>query len=404
MRARSGQTRTNRWVSAARRREATLLAVCPNSAAVTRAAIEAAAEGDFPLMLAATLNQVDLDGGYTGWTPADLSRFVGDVIESRRLDVDVALCLDHGGQFQKDLHAIDRWSFERATIAVRNSIEACIDAGYELLHIDPTMSEDGQPLSAETIIERTVDLIAHAEAYRRRRNSGAIAYEVGPDEYHSGLTSVDHLSRYLDLLRAALAGAGLGEIWPTFVVGRLGTELHTDFVDSEAGRRMVELVNEEGAFIKGHYTDYVANPALYRSMGVGAANIGPELTQVEYEALEDVEREASSMGAGTGLMTEIRRAVEGSGRWRKWVDPRVSQLDDVPGAHREWLIKTGARYVWTHPSVVAARRDLMDRSAGTINGEAHVESRIRHRILHYARAFNLIGLRSETRYQAATEC
>ena len=47
----------------------TLLGACPNSEAVLEAAVKAAAENRCPMLLAATLNQVDRDGGYTGWTP-----------------------------------------------------------------------------------------------------------------------------------------------------------------------------------------------------------------------------------------------------------------------------------------------------------------------------------------------
>jgi D-tagatose-1,6-bisphosphate aldolase subunit GatZ/KbaZ len=47
-----------------------LLAACPNSAAVLEAAVLVAARNNVPMLFAATLNQVDRDGGYTGWTPA----------------------------------------------------------------------------------------------------------------------------------------------------------------------------------------------------------------------------------------------------------------------------------------------------------------------------------------------
>ena len=56
----------------------TLLAVCPNSDAVLEAAVKAAAANDMPMLFAATLNQVDRDGGYTGWTPR---AFVGRMCE-----------------------------------------------------------------------------------------------------------------------------------------------------------------------------------------------------------------------------------------------------------------------------------------------------------------------------------
>src|SRR4030043_1395322 len=52
----------------------TLFAVCPNSETVLRAAIRAAKRANAPILFAATLNQVDMDGGYTGWTPKDLIR------------------------------------------------------------------------------------------------------------------------------------------------------------------------------------------------------------------------------------------------------------------------------------------------------------------------------------------
>src|SRR5215218_7029731 len=50
--------------------QVTLLAVCPNSDAVLEAAVQVAAANRTPMLFAATLNQVDRDGGYTGWTAA----------------------------------------------------------------------------------------------------------------------------------------------------------------------------------------------------------------------------------------------------------------------------------------------------------------------------------------------
>ena len=49
----------------------TLLAVCPNSPSVIRAAFRAAKRNNAPIKFAATLNQVDGDGGYTRANPAN---------------------------------------------------------------------------------------------------------------------------------------------------------------------------------------------------------------------------------------------------------------------------------------------------------------------------------------------
>ena len=49
----------------------TIFAACPNSSAVIRASIRSAKRNNAPIYFAATLNQIDTDGGYTGMTPAD---------------------------------------------------------------------------------------------------------------------------------------------------------------------------------------------------------------------------------------------------------------------------------------------------------------------------------------------
>lgn len=152
-------------------RRRTLLAVCPNSAAVTRAAVAAAEEAQAPLLLAATLNQVDLDGGYTGWTPADLTAFVDAERQRQGVTVPILPCLDHGGPWLKDAHTSEGLSFDETMAAVQSSLAACIDAGYALLHIDPTVDRDlppGTKVSPETVVARTVVLIESAEAHRRR--------------------------------------------------------------------------------------------------------------------------------------------------------------------------------------------------------------------------------------------
>ena len=47
----------------------TLLGISPISPIVVEAALLAAREAKAPIMFIASLNQIDIDGGYTGWTP-----------------------------------------------------------------------------------------------------------------------------------------------------------------------------------------------------------------------------------------------------------------------------------------------------------------------------------------------
>ena len=142
--------------------ELCLLAVCPNSAAVLEAAVQVAARTNAPMLFAATLNQVDRDGGYTGWTA---QRFVEEMgVYAARYGCRSPLfpCLDHGGPWLKDAHTRDKLPLDQAMSEVKASLTACLQAGYSLLHIDPTVDRTlppGQPPAIETVVARTVELI-----------------------------------------------------------------------------------------------------------------------------------------------------------------------------------------------------------------------------------------------------
>ena len=371
----------------------TLLAVCPNSVAVTRAALGAAQEANAPLLFAATLNQVDLDGGYTGWTPAALAAFVASECDRLNLDTPVVLCLDHGGPWKKDLHASSGLSFEATMDAVRHTLEACIDAGYGLLHIDPTVDKrlpPGEPVPVPIIVERTVGLMQHAEAYRQRQGVPPLAYEVGTEEVGGPLRGKQRFSAFLDTLATALAAHGLPR--PCFVVGDVGTTLDSTHFDGARARRLAAIARAFGARIKGHYTDGVALPEAYPLCGVGGANVGPGLAAVEYEALMDLVRLERHLGCEAAFPEALREAVVASDRWRKWLhaDEAGASFEALPASRQDWLVRTGSRYVWSHPAVVEARQRLYDNVRAYRNPEAFVQWHLRHAMLRYFHAFNLI--------------
>ena len=373
----------------------TLLAVCPTSRAVTRAALLAAQEARTPLFYAATLNQVDRDGGYTGWTPDAFTAFVADAKDQLNVGVPVFLGLDHGGPWAKDAHAAMRLSADAAMREAKRSITACIDAGYDLLHLDPAASPAGTsatPLSIGTLVDRTVALLQHAEAVRAARNRPPLAYEVGTDEARGGLQSADRLRSFLRRLGSALDARDLPR--PSFVVGDLGTRLDSGRFDADRARRFVTAAAEVDVLVKGHYTDDVNAPAAYPLNGVGGANVGPGLSAVEANAVRGLVDLESRLGAESGVVEALRTAVVESGRWTKWLRPdeEGTAFADLPDDRQRWLVNTGSRYVWTTPEVQAARDALYERVAPYRNAEAFVQWRLKTAILHYMHAFNLVGL------------
>ena len=85
----------------------TLLAVCPNSQAVLDAAVLSASRNRAPMLFAATLNQVDLDGGYTGWTQQSFVAAMRKCAAELAWSGPLYPCLDHGGPWLKDAHSRD---------------------------------------------------------------------------------------------------------------------------------------------------------------------------------------------------------------------------------------------------------------------------------------------------------
>jgi len=234
-------------------RQITLLAVCPNSDAVLEAAIKVAAVNDMPMLFAATLNQVDRDGGYTGWTPQAFVTRMKELAVKHQCTSPLYPCLDHGGPWLKDAHTRDGLGLAETMAEVKATLTACLEAGYTLLHIDPTVDRTlpiGQSPRIEVVVERTVELIAHAESEREQLGLPPVSYEVGTEEVHGGLVDLDNFDQFLAGLRARLESVGLAHAWPCFVVGQVGTDLHTTAFDPESAHRATTICHAANICIR----------------------------------------------------------------------------------------------------------------------------------------------------------
>lgn len=382
--------------------QVTLLAACPNSDAVLEAAVQVAAANRTPMLFAATLNQVDRDGGYTGWTPATFVARLNELGQRYQTDA-LYPCLDHGGPWLKDAHTRDDLSLDATMDEVKATLAACLDAGYALLHIDPTVDRtrgDDAPLPIPLVVERTLALIRFAEAHRTRAGLPPVAYEVGTEEVHGGLVNLDSFVAFLRGLHEGLAAANLLHAWPCFIVGKVGTDLHTTDFDPVVGGELFELVKPYGSLIKGHYTDWVANPEAYPLAGMGGANVGPEFTTVEYVALAALVAKERALCISdptiqpSRLLDALEAAVYRSNRWQKWLQPdeRALPFAELDSARRTWLVQTSARYIWTDDAVQAARQQLYANLAPILlDPHQYVVQRIALAIDAYVNAFGLFN-------------
>jgi D-tagatose-1,6-bisphosphate aldolase subunit GatZ/KbaZ len=382
----------------------TVFAACPNSISVIRAALKSSKRCDAPIKFAATLNQVDTDGGYTGLTHREFVRTIR--LHARNLNVKspVIIAIDHGGPWLKDTHRTEKWPYDKTMAAVKKSFEAAIEAGFDLVHVDPTIDitlPGTQTINIGTVAERTIELIAHAEKYRALHNFPRISYEVGTEEVHGGLADLQIFKKFLDLLKQGLKKENLGEVWPCFVVGKVGTDLHTSTFDPVVAGKLTEIAAGYGSLIKGHYSDNVVNPEAYPESGMGAANVGPEFTEKEYDALTELEDLQKSLlsegriGKPAAMKKQLWESVINSGRWKKWLQPgeNPDNFYSVSPERQEWLVKTGCRYIWEDPEVISARTQLY-RNIGIqgIDAPGIVESSIESAMDRYFYRFNLTGL------------
>jgi tagatose-1,6-bisphosphate aldolase non-catalytic subunit AgaZ/GatZ len=159
-------------------------------------------------------------------------------------------------------------------------------------------------------------------------------------------------------------------------------------------------VQPYGSLVKGHYTDWVANPAAYPQAGMGGANVGPEFTAVEYEALAALVAKERALCMGnpalqpSHLLDALAGAVYRSNRWQKWLQPDERNLAfaDLPPARRTWLVQTCARYIWTDQAVQRARAQLYANLAPILSDpHQSVVGRIALAIDAYVNAFGLFN-------------
>lgn len=382
----------------------TLFAVCPNSLAVIKASFRAAKRNNSPIKFAATLNQIDSDKGYVGMTQKEFTKMLANEARSVNFTGQYIVAIDHGGPWLKDKQSQEKWDLASAMDGVKKSFEDAIEAGYDLIHVDPTVDifvPAGEIIDIRVVAERTVELINHSENFRRQHHYPAISYEVGTEEVHGGLANEDTFDTFIKLLKTGLEKEGLSNVWPCFIVGKVGTDLHTTTFDKDVASSLTKKVRKFGSYIKGHYTDGVVNPEDYPICGIGAANVGPEFTMSEYDALIELEQMEKTMfeKGQIAVLSNIKKVlwelVIRSERWKKWLQPDEMGIsfEEISSERKEWLIKTGCRYIWQHPEALVARYRLYENlNRNGIDAEEVVLSRIEHDMDKYFYAFNLVNL------------
>ncbi len=344
--------------------------------AIEAALLQGIADGS-PVLIEATCNQVNQEGGYTGMTPAGFHAFVRGI--AGRLGFDPASLVlggDHlGPNPWRALPASDAMDRAEAMIA------AYAGAGFGKLHLDTSMGCRGEPaaLPDDLTAERAARMAGAAERAARAAGLPPPVYVIGTEVPVPGgathaldgleVTRPEAALATVEVHRRAFARAGLDDAFgrAVGVVVQPGVEFgHADVVpyDPAAARGLAAALRDMPQFVfEAHSTDYQPAAALKALVDDGFAilKVGPGLTFALREALYGLDHIADVLDPRSER-SALRDAMEAlmlaePDQWRRYYDGEGAAL----AAQRHFSYSDRIRYYWPHPRARAAVDGLMAR-------------------------------------------
>ena len=322
-----------------------ITSVCSAHPWVIQAAAAQARDDGTLLLIEATCNQVNQDGGYTGMRPADFRDFVRELVGRARLpDNWLLLGGDHlGPHVWRKLPADDAMKHAEVMIA------QYVRAGFGKIHLDASMPclGDSAILSDEIIAARAARLAKIAETSHQDgpRPLYIIGTEVpvpgGASQGHElAVTAPAAASRTLAIHKQAFTDAKLGEAWSRVVglVVQPGVEFDNVSVidyDPVKARALVRWrrENADGIIFEAHSTDF-QRPDAYKALvedGFAILKVGPGVTFAMREAicaLAEIEKLTVVPEVQSHVLETAHAVMRGSpGAWRDYYTGTEAEQD-----------------------------------------------------------------------------
>lgn len=322
------------------------------------------------VLIEATCNQVNHEGGYTGMRPADFRGFVEAIARVEGFDLaQLILGGDHLGP--------NPWKDMPADIAMDRACEmvaAYAEAGFKKIHLDASMScqDDPTPLPDATIAARSARLAAVAE---RHSNGEAPVYVIGTEVPIPGgaLEEVEHLvvtspaaaTETVAIHRTAFDREGIGHAFDRIVglVVQPGVEFGNENVvayDPAAATALVGALTSLPMIFEAHSTDYQTVEALSALVrdGFSILKVGPGLTFALREALYGLDHIADHLfpDRTDTLRGRIERLMlDKPKHWEKYYPgtPEHQKLQ------RHFSYSDRIRYYWAEPAAADACAALL---------------------------------------------
>jgi tagatose-1,6-bisphosphate aldolase non-catalytic subunit AgaZ/GatZ len=373
----------------------TLLGVGPMSKNCVDATIELSNEYDVPLFLIASRRQIDsqeFGGGYVNnWTTEEFASYVIDNDQKGK----ILLARDHGGPWQSTTEVNKGLSLKRAMDSAKLSYLRDLEAGFQVLHIDPSIDIHGSP-NVDEILERVFDLYEYCWSSAKRLGREVI-FEVGTEEQSGSTNTQEELDYTLsELFKFCKKNQILA---PSFVVIQTGTRVmemrNVGSFDTPLRvvnelpaeiqvPKMIEICTRYVIMMKEHNTDYLSDEALqwHPRLGIHAANVAPEFGVIETMAfLSILENEKLSK-----IANEFLEHSFNSRKWEKWM------VQNSTASDRERSIICG-HYVFSTPEVVVIKnKAIAELNKKQINLDDCLKKEVKKGILRYMNNFRLTGI------------
>lgn len=348
--------------------------ICSAHPIVIEASMLHALRRDAHLLVEATCNQVNQDGGYTGMTPADFRTFVDTIAARTGFPLEkLILGGDHlGPNPWKNLPA------DEAMDKARVMIKAYAEAGFTKLHLDTSMGCAGEPVALPDAItaERAASLAAAAEAALAGSTGIKPVYIIGTEVPIPGgameeldsleVTKPDAARETIAVHRKAFAAAGVENAFSRVVgaVVQPGVEFgNHNVIAYETGKAQAlsaTLADMPGMVFEAHSTDYQTQEALRQLVldGFAILKVGPGLTFALREAFYGLDRIADFLFPAkrpeTLLATVERVLTSEPKNWEKY----YHGSPDEQRMQRHFSYSDRIRYYWPHPEIDVAVKQL----------------------------------------------
>ena len=366
----------------------TLLCIGPMSKNCVDATIELADQYKSPLMLIASRRQIDSEqfgGGYVeNWSTKQFS----DYVRSKDINKNIILARDHGGPWQNELEKNKNMNLKDAMQSAKDSYCADIDAGFHMLHIDPSIDIHSQP-TADQILERIYELYDFSWSYAQQKGKDII-FEIGTEEQSGSNNSKEELEYTLESMCKFCKNNKLP--FPSFIVIQAGTRvMETKNIGSFDSPirvanelppeiqipQMIDICDKYGILMKEHNTDYLSTDSLrwQPRLGIHAANIAPEFGVAETKAFIDILKE----GGHIDLMNEFLKISYESMKWKKWM------LKNTDASDTDRAIIAG-HYVFSSNEFIEIKAKALKKID---NLEVFLKNKVKESIFRYMNAFNL---------------